>query len=125
MAVGTLALFYPVFLPLGTAAIAYAGHRAVHMDWRMLLTQFLTGPGRTSRILLVFFLVLNWKSLPLAWTVMTPPSNSPQSRDAADRPPLPGPHLPLLHLPHPAPAQGPPAARPLPLQRHLVAHIAP
>lgn len=69
MAVGTLALFYPVFLPLGTAAIAYAGHRALAMDWRVLLTQFLTGPGRTSRILLLFFLVLNWKSLPLAWTV--------------------------------------------------------
>ena len=87
MAVGTLALFYPVFLPLGTAAIAYAGHRAAYMDWRMLLTQFLTGPGRTSRILLMFFLVLNWKSLPLAWTVMNPP-NSLQSHDTplTDRP---------------------------------------
>jgi hypothetical protein len=69
MAVGTLALFYPVFLPMGAAAVAYAGHRAMYMDWRMLLTQFLTGPGRTSRILLLFFVVLNWKSLPLAWTV--------------------------------------------------------
>ncbi|KAK4151169.1 hypothetical protein C8A00DRAFT_36213 [Chaetomidium leptoderma] len=69
MAVGTLALFYPVFLPMSAAAAVYAGHRALHVDWRMLLTQFLTGPGRTSRILLAFFLVLNWKSLPLAWTV--------------------------------------------------------
>lgn len=69
MAVGTLALFYPVFLPASAAAIAYAGHRALYLDWRTLLMQFLTGPGRTSRILLMFFLVLNWKSLPLAWTV--------------------------------------------------------
>jgi hypothetical protein len=72
MAVGTLALFYPVFLPMSAAAIAYAGHRALYVDWRMVLTHFLTGPGRTSRILLLFFLVLNWKSLPLAWTVRTP-----------------------------------------------------
>lgn len=69
MAVGTLALFYPVFVPMSVATIAYAGHRALYVDWRTLLTQFLTGPGRTSRILLLFFLVLNWKSLPLAWTV--------------------------------------------------------
>ncbi|KAK4243525.1 hypothetical protein C7999DRAFT_18131 [Corynascus novoguineensis] len=69
MAVGTLALFYPVFMPMSAAAIAYAGHRALYVDWRTVLTHFLTGPGRTSRILLVFFLALNWKSLPLAWTV--------------------------------------------------------
>ncbi|KAK4040273.1 hypothetical protein C8A01DRAFT_46341 [Parachaetomium inaequale] len=69
MAVGTLALFYPVFLPMSAAALAYAGHRALYVDWRMVLTHFFTGPGRTSRILLVFFLALNWKSLPLAWTV--------------------------------------------------------
>ncbi|KAK4233100.1 hypothetical protein C8A03DRAFT_39217 [Achaetomium macrosporum] len=69
MAVGTLALFYPVFLPMSAAAVAYAGHRALYVDWRTVLTHFITGPGRTSRILLVFFLVLNWKSLPLAWTV--------------------------------------------------------
>ncbi|KAK3681383.1 hypothetical protein B0T22DRAFT_523580 [Podospora appendiculata] len=69
MAVGTLALFYPVFLPASAAAVAYAGHRASLVDWPVVLREFLTGPGRTSRILLVTFLVLNWKSLPLAWTV--------------------------------------------------------
>ncbi|KAK4104457.1 hypothetical protein N658DRAFT_492559 [Parathielavia hyrcaniae] len=69
MAVGTLALFYPVFVPMSAAAAAYAGHRALYVDWRRVLRQFVTGPGRTSRILLLFFLVLNWKSLPLAWTV--------------------------------------------------------
>ncbi|KAK3296701.1 uncharacterized protein B0H64DRAFT_390101 [Chaetomium fimeti] len=69
MAVGTLALFYPVFLPMSAAITAYAGHRAMHVDWRTLLKHFLTGPGRTSRILLTFFILLNWKSMPLAWTV--------------------------------------------------------
>ncbi|KAL8402570.1 hypothetical protein RB596_009083 [Gaeumannomyces avenae] len=54
MAVGTLALFYPIFLPVGAAAIAYAGHRALY-------------PHKC--ILLLLFLVVNWKSLPLAWTV--------------------------------------------------------
>lgn len=66
---GTLSLFLPVFLPATLAATAYAGHRAYHVDWRLWITHFLTAPGRTSRILLVLFLVLNWKSLPLAWTV--------------------------------------------------------
>jgi hypothetical protein len=69
MAVGTLALFYPVFLPMSAAITAYAGHRAWHVDWRALLTHFFTGPGRTSRILLAFFILLNWKSMPFAWTV--------------------------------------------------------
>ncbi|KAJ4302429.1 hypothetical protein N0V88_002573 [Collariella sp. IMI 366227] len=69
MAVGTLSLIFPVFLPMGAAAVAYAGHRATFVDWRAVITHFLMGPGRTSRILLVLFLVLNWKSLPLAWTV--------------------------------------------------------
>ncbi|KAK0726939.1 hypothetical protein B0T26DRAFT_636184 [Lasiosphaeria miniovina] len=67
--VGTLSLFYPVFLPASVAALVYAGHRASYVNWRIWLYNFLTGPGRTSRILLLFFLVLNWKSLPLAWTV--------------------------------------------------------
>ncbi|KAM7218700.1 hypothetical protein V8F06_005854 [Rhypophila decipiens] len=66
---GTLGLFFPVFVPTGIAAAAYAGYRGYHVDWKFWITHFLTAPGRTSRILLVFFLVLNWKSLPLAWTV--------------------------------------------------------
>jgi hypothetical protein len=68
-----------VFMPMSAAAVAYAGHRALQADWRMLLSQFLTGPGRTSRILLVIFLVLNWKSLPLAWTVSLPLAFSPSN----------------------------------------------
>jgi len=66
---GTLSLFFPVFLPASLAATAYAGHRAYYVDWRLWITRFLTAPGRTSRILLLIFLILNWKSLPLAWTV--------------------------------------------------------
>lgn len=69
MAVGTLSLFFPVFIPAATAGLVYAGHRATYLNWRAILTEFLTGPGRTSRILLLLFLGLNWKSLPLGWTV--------------------------------------------------------
>ena len=82
MAVGTLSLFYPVFLPASATALAFAGHRALLLDWRALITNFLTGPGRTSRFLLVLFLITNWKSLPFAWTVSccpSPPSSTPPS----------------------------------------------
>ena len=66
---GTLSLFFPVFVPVGLAATAYAGHRAYYVDWRLRARHFLTAPGRTSRILLLIFIILNWKSLPFAWTV--------------------------------------------------------
>lgn len=67
--VGTLSLFFPVFLPATGVAAAYLGHRALYVDWSSQIKHFLTGPGRLSRILLVFFLVTNWKNLPFAWTV--------------------------------------------------------
>ncbi|OIW23545.1 hypothetical protein CONLIGDRAFT_674380 [Coniochaeta ligniaria NRRL 30616] len=67
--VGTLSLFFPVFVPASGVAAAYLGHRATKVDWRAKARHFLTGPGRLSRILLVFFLVTNWKSLPFAWTI--------------------------------------------------------
>ena len=66
--VGTLSLFFPVFVPVSAAGVGYLGYR-LSQDWKTLLQRFLTGPGRTSRILLLFFLVTNWKSLPFAWTV--------------------------------------------------------
>ncbi|KAK3996654.1 hypothetical protein QBC44DRAFT_231441 [Cladorrhinum sp. PSN332] len=69
MAVGTLSLFFPVFVPACAAGIAYAGHRALYMDWKTLILYFFTGPGRTSRIILLVFAALNLKSLPLGWTV--------------------------------------------------------
>jgi hypothetical protein len=67
--VGTLSLFFPVFLPATGIAAAYFGHRALYVDWPAQIKHFLTGPGRLSRILLVFFLITNWKNLPFAWTV--------------------------------------------------------
>lgn len=73
--VGTLSLFFPVFVPASAALAAYLGHRSLYVDWRAWLRKFLTGPGRTSRILLVFFVLTNWKSMPLGWTVSAlPPS---------------------------------------------------
>ena len=72
MAVGTLSLVFPVFIPASAAAVAYLGHRARFVDWRAWLKAFLTGPGRTSRILLAFFVLTNLKSMPFAWTVSSP-----------------------------------------------------
>ena len=77
-AVGKFGALFPLLVPAGAAAVAYAGHKAVHVDWKVLLTNFLTGPGRTSRLLLIFFVLLNWKSMPLGWTVRSP---SPSPRD--------------------------------------------
>ena len=68
--VGTLSLFFPVFVPSVAAVAAYLGHRALYVDWRAWFKEFFTGPGRTSRILLMIFILTNWKSMPLAWTVM-------------------------------------------------------
>jgi hypothetical protein len=55
-----------VVMPL---VLGSAGYAAYKINWVPLLRDFLTGPGRTSRILLLFFIVFNWKSMPLAWTV--------------------------------------------------------
>ncbi|KAK8024415.1 capsule polysaccharide biosynthesis [Apiospora rasikravindrae] len=58
----------PVLLPAATASLAYGtyhGRQAV-VDY---LVRFLTGPGRTSRLIAVVLVLINWKSLPLAWTV--------------------------------------------------------
>lgn len=77
MAVGTLSLVFPVFIPASAAAAAYLGHRARFVDWRAWLKAFLTGPGRTSRILLAFFVLTNLKSMPFAWTVSSPSALTP------------------------------------------------
>lgn len=99
-------------VPVSTAAVVYAGHRALQVNWQVWLTNFLMGPGRTSRILLLIFLVTNWKSLPLGWTVRFPPSlpqdnllpnfNNRQVNTLYQQPT--GPRVPLLHLPR-RPAQ--------------------
>lgn len=47
-------------------AIAYGAYKG---NAGRLLESFLTGPGRISRIFALVVVLLNWKSLPLAWTV--------------------------------------------------------
>lgn len=56
-------------LPLGMGSVAVAGLSAARVDWKTLVVNFVTGPGRTSRILLAFFVLTNWKSMPFVWTV--------------------------------------------------------
>ena len=70
-AVGGAGLIIPVFLPLSIAGLGYAGHQMLHINWTSVAINFFTGPGRISRILLLFFVLFNWKTMPLAWTVST------------------------------------------------------
>ncbi|KAK8073476.1 hypothetical protein PG994_004375 [Apiospora phragmitis] len=58
----------PVLLPAATASIAYATYngRQAFVDY---LVRFVTGPGRNSRLVAMALVLINWKSLPLAWTV--------------------------------------------------------
>lgn len=58
----------PVLLPAATASLAYAGYfgRGAFVDY---LVRFVTGPGRNSRLVALALVLINWKSLPLAWTV--------------------------------------------------------
>ncbi|KAI9167790.1 putative thioesterase atnL [Paramyrothecium foliicola] len=53
---------------LAPVAVGSAGYAAWRLDWQTALRAFLTGPGRTSRIILLLFVVFNWKNLPFAWT---------------------------------------------------------
>ncbi|KAK2615351.1 hypothetical protein N8I77_002113 [Diaporthe amygdali] len=55
-------------LPIGVGAAGAAGLSLLHIDLKAALTNFVTGPGRTSRILLTIFVITNWKSMPFAWT---------------------------------------------------------
>ncbi|KAI9162780.1 putative thioesterase atnL [Paramyrothecium foliicola] len=45
------------------------GYVAYKFDWADKAVDFCTGPGSYSRIFAVIILALNWKGLPLAWTV--------------------------------------------------------
>src|SRR6185437_12712048 len=53
-------------------AIAGAGYAISQEKTRELLRELVMGPGHYSRLALVFFLLMNWKSLPFMWTVRTP-----------------------------------------------------
>lgn len=63
--VDAFALIAPVFIP---ATLGGAGYAAWKLDWKIMIKSFLTGPGRTSRIMLLLFMFFNWKNLPFAWT---------------------------------------------------------
>ena len=69
--VDAFALLGTVALPLTVGGAGYAAWRT---NWNELIKAFLTGPGRTSRILLVLFIIFNRKSMPFMWTVRVPPS---------------------------------------------------
>ncbi|PFH62193.1 hypothetical protein XA68_14734 [Ophiocordyceps unilateralis] len=62
---GGLAVAVKVLVPL---AVGSAGYAACRIDWRVAVRSFFTGPGRTSRMLLLLFVVSSWKSMPLVWT---------------------------------------------------------
>jgi len=72
-AVGKFGALFPVLVPAAAAGAVYTGHRVLQSDWKLWLHNFVTGPGRTSRILLIIFIALNWKSMPLGWTVSPSP----------------------------------------------------
>ncbi|KJK76396.1 hypothetical protein H634G_08287 [Metarhizium anisopliae BRIP 53293] len=63
--VGGLAVAIRVIVPV---ALGSAGYVAYKINWSAAIQNFLTRPGRSSRILLLLFVVLNWKNLPFAWT---------------------------------------------------------
>ena len=56
------ALFVPTI-------VGGAGFAAWKYEFQNMARSFVTGPGRVARILLLLAVVLNWKSLPFAWTV--------------------------------------------------------
>jgi hypothetical protein len=60
-------------LPIGVGAAGVAGVSLLHIDLKTMATKFVTGPGRTSRILLALFVVANYKNMPFVWTVSAPP----------------------------------------------------
>ena len=66
---GGMHLIGPVFLPALAAGAFYTWWR---VNWKVFMTEFFTGPGRTSRILALLFFLMNAKAMPLAWTVCNP-----------------------------------------------------
>lgn len=53
-------------------AIGGLGYVASSRQLQTDIYYFLISPGWTSRLLLVVVVALNWKNLPLAWTVRLP-----------------------------------------------------
>lgn len=63
---GAVQRFTRVAGPVLVPAIAYGAYKA---DLGLQLKNFLTGPGKWSRLFALAVLLFNWKSLPFAWTV--------------------------------------------------------
>lgn len=61
-------------LPIGMGSAAVASLSLAHVDLKAVVRNFVTGPGRTSRVLLAIFVVTNWKNMPFVWTVRFTPS---------------------------------------------------
>lgn len=60
----------PILLP----AVAYGAYKG---NVLAMLQSFFTGPGRTSRVVALVVVLVNWKSLPFAWTVCNPWASRP------------------------------------------------
>ncbi|OAA58166.1 hypothetical protein ISF_06705 [Cordyceps fumosorosea ARSEF 2679] len=54
-----------VGVPLVLGSTGYAASR---VNWQKAVRAFLTGPGRSSRILLLIFVLFNMKNMPFVWT---------------------------------------------------------
>jgi hypothetical protein len=67
--VNTVLFIRAVLMP---ALVGGAGYAAVKVNWQRAIRSFATGPGRTSRLMLLFFVLTNLKNMPFAWTVLTP-----------------------------------------------------
>ncbi|KAH9907030.1 capsule polysaccharide biosynthesis protein [Xylariomycetidae sp. FL2044] len=65
-AAGAMARMGRFAVPVLVPAVLYGAYRG---NVAGMLGSFFTGPGRNSRIIALVVLMLNWKSLPLAWTV--------------------------------------------------------
>lgn len=67
---GALTLGALVFGPVVAGSAGYAAWR---VNWHAFARSFVSGPGRTSRLLLLLFVLLNCKNMPFAWTVSSAP----------------------------------------------------
>ncbi|KAK3934349.1 putative thioesterase atnL [Diplogelasinospora grovesii] len=58
----------PILLPAAVFSLAYGGY-TMRDKTAEFVSWFLSGPGRNSRIIALLMLIINWKSVPLVWTV--------------------------------------------------------
>ena len=63
-----LKIYRPVILPTFVAGVGYGGY-TFRDETVAYLKEFFLGPGRLTRISIFAWCIINWKSLPLVWTV--------------------------------------------------------